>query len=204
MNRLRRNEIRSMILEERRNITRRLISEGGCGCGGCSTCKAGLESMFDVSTDYPMGQDNEGMVAISYGDDGLPLPKLYMDHASAYDYEQGMHGHDHEPKSSTKSVTMGGLAKPGHDITHGDDYGQSYMAKQHLHTIIEACHELDSMIHGDEELEDWCESKLSVAASMVQAVKNFVVYHKASAMPEAEAHAPDHGIKSLMRVLRQE
>lgn len=202
MNRLRRNDIRSMILEERRNITRRLIAEGGCGCGGCSTCKAGLESMFDVSTDYPMGQDSEGMVAISYGDDGLPLPKLYMDHASAYDYEQGMH--DEEPKSSKKSVTMGGTAMPGHDITHGDDYGQSYMAKQHLHTIIEACHELDSMIHGDEELEDWCESKLAVAANMVQAVKNFVVYHKASAMPEAEEHAPDHGMRSLMRVLRQE
>jgi hypothetical protein len=187
-----------MILEERRNITRRLISEGGCGCGGCSTCKSNLSSMFNVSTDYPMGEDeHEGAVVISYGDDGLPLPKLYMDHADAYDYEQSMHD---EPRSARKSVTMGGRATPGHDITHGDDYGQSYMAKQHLNVIINACHELDEMIHGDEELEDWCESKLAVAANMVQAVKNFVAYHKSVAHEDMES-VGHGGMHTLARVL---
>jgi hypothetical protein len=78
------------------------------------------------------------------------------------------------------------------------------MAKQQLHTIMQIAQKLDSAIEGDEELEDWCESKISVATSMLQSVAEFVMYHKAAAHPEAESHAPDHGMKSLLRVLSEE
>ena len=134
--RLTRDRLKQIILQERRAVTRQLISEGGCGCGGCATCKSNLSGMMSFQ---PHDESDEmDAVTISYDDDGLPSPKHYMDHAEAgalthsYPYEEDTDG----------------------DIVHGHDYGQSYMAKQHLHTIIEACHELDSMIHGDEELEE--------------------------------------------------
>jgi hypothetical protein len=178
-----------MILEERRSITRRLIAESGCGCGGCSSCKASLSAMSRESMghEHEMEPEVEGLV-ISYDDDGLPDPKHYMDHAEAgaltqsYPYEQDTHG----------------------DIVHGHSFGQSYMAKQHLHTIVQNSDDLLNMIGGDEELEDWCESKLAVASSMVQAVKNFVEYYKGASHEKAESHSPMHGMHSLMRVLDEE
>ena len=78
------------------------------------------------------------------------------------------------------------------------------MAKQQLHTIMKMAQKLDGMIGGDEELEDWCESKLAVATSMLQSVTEFVSYHKAASHPDAESHPADHGMGSLMRILREE
>jgi hypothetical protein len=183
---LTRERLKKIVLEERRAVTRALITEGGCGCGGCATCRSNLSSMSGYAPhDEPEEIDS---LVISYGDDGLPDPKHYMDHATAgamtqsYPYERDTDG----------------------DIVHGHEYGQSYMAKQHLHTIMKMAQQLDSMISGDEELEDWCESKLSVAASMMRSVSEFVSYHKAAAHPTAESHPADYGMRSLMRVLDEE
>ena len=183
---LTRSHLQKIILEERRAITRALISEGGCGCGGCSTCRSNLASMASFEAhDEPEEIDS---LVISYGDDGLPKPEHYMDHATAdamthaYPYEKDTDG----------------------DIVHGHDYGQSYMAKQHLHTIMKMAQKLDSMISGEEELEDWCESKISVAASMMRSVTEFVAYHKAASHPTSESHPADHGMRNLMRVLDEE
>jgi len=182
---LTRDSLRQIILEERRSITRRLIAEGGCGCGGCSTCMSGLQNIMGGGHEE---MEHEGDIEVlTYSDDGLPHPSLYQDHASAdathaYPYDKDTDG----------------------DIVHGHEYGQSYMAKQNLNRLANLAHQLDSMIEGDEELEDWCESKLSVAASMVQAVADFVAYHKGATMPESESHAPNHGMMNLMRVLSEE
>ena len=186
---LTRDHLRRIILEERRSITRQLISEGGCGCGGCSTCKSGLMSMMGGGMsghEHDMDEDEDVQV-ISYDDDGLPHSSQYQDHATA----DATHAYPYEKDT-------------GGDIVHGHEYGQSYMAKQNLHKLANLAHQLDSMIEGDEELEDWCESKLSVAASMVQAVADFVAYHKGATMPEAESHMDDHGMMNLMRVLSEE
>ena len=186
-NKLTRAKLSQLILEERRAITRRLISEGGCGCGSCSGCKASLASMAREGQHHEMTPEIEGLV-ISYDEDGLPSPSQYMDHAEAgalsqsYPYDQDTHG----------------------DIVHGHEYGQSYMAKQHLYTIMQDSEALLSMIGGDEELEDWCESKLAVAVSMIQAVKNFVEYHKGASHATAESSSPMHGVHSLMRVLDED
>ncbi len=181
---LTRDHLRRIILEERRAVTRQLIAEGGCGCGGCSTCASGLKKILGGSQEMEPHEDVE---VITYDDDGLPHPDLYQDHATA----DATHAYPYEKDT-------------GDDIVHGHEYGQSYMAKQNLHKLAKLAHQLDSMIEGDEELEDWCESKLAVAASMVQAVADFVAYHKGATMPEAESHAPDHGMMSLMRVLSEE
>jgi hypothetical protein len=196
MQKLTRRALQKIVLEERRNITRHLIMEGGCGCGGCSSCKSALNTFMNT---FAPGEDDDhdevdGLV-ISYDDTGMPAPSNYIDYATSSTL-----GHDDEGKN----YTMGGHNMPGHDITHGDDYGQSYMAQQHLSTIMNAVQHLDVMIHGDEELEDWCESKLAVAASMVQAVANFVSYHKGAAHPEAESMAPMHGMHSLAHLLDDE
>lgn len=184
--RLTRDRLKQIILEERRAVTRQLISEGGCGCGGCSTCRSNLASMMSYEPhDEPEEIDS---VAISYDDDGLPSPKHYMDHATA-----GALTHAYPYERDT-----------GDDIVHGHDYGQSYMAKQHLNTIMKMAQKMDGMISGDEELEDWCESKIAVAASMLQSVAEFVAYHKAAAHPEAESHPDDHGMRSFMRVFDEE
>lgn len=183
---LTREHLRRIILEEKRNVTRALIAEGGCGCGGCSTCKSSLSSIAGYgSHDEPEEIDS---LVISYDDDGLPDPKHYMDHASAGAMTQS-YPYDRDT---------------GGDVVHGHEYGQSYMAKQHLHTIMKMAKKLDSMIEGDEELEDWCESKIAVAASMMQSVTEFVCYHKAATMPEMESHPADYGMKNLMRVLSEE
>lgn len=201
MQKLTRRTLQKIVLEERRNITRHLIMEGGCGCGGCSGCKSALNTFLSA---YAPGSDDhhddevDGLV-ISYDDTGTPAPGNYVDYATA-----SALGHSEDEEHEGKNYTMGGHGMPGHDITHGDDYGQSYMAKQHLSTIMNSVQQLDGMIHGDEELEDWCESKLAVAASMVQAVANFVAYHKGAAHPEAEASAPMHGMHSLARLLDDE
>ena len=182
---LTRSHLKRIILEERRAITRKLISEGGCGCGGCSTCMSGLMKIVG-DEGHGMPHEDKGLV-ISYDDSGMPSPDHYEDHATA-----GMpHSYPYDKDT-------------GDDIVHGHDYGQSYMAKQQLHTIMQIAQKLDSAIEGDEELEDWCESKISVATSMLQSVAEFVMYHKAAAHPEAESHAPDHGMKSLLRVLSEE
>lgn len=186
--RLTRSALKRIILEERRAITRKLISEGGCGCGGCSTCAQNMMKIVGSGMQDEDEHDHEDeSLVISYNDEGVPDPMHYVDHAEAdathaYPYERDTDG----------------------DIVHGHDYGQSYMAKQHLHTIQKMVSKLDSVIEGDEELEDWCESKLAVAASMIQSVTEFVTYHKAASHPEAESHAPDHGMRSLMRLLNQE
>lgn len=192
---LTRDRLKQIILEERQAVTRYLIAEGGCGCGGCPTCKSSLSSMSDMSRSSSMGgmmhhdePEELDSLVITYEDDGLPSPKHYMDHATAgaltqsYPYEKDTGG----------------------DIVHGNDYGQSYMAKQHLHTIMKMAKKLDGMISGDEELEDWCESKIAVAASMMQAVTEFVCYHKAATHPEMESYAPNYGMRNLMRVLDEE
>jgi hypothetical protein len=127
-------------------------------------------------------------LVVTYGDDGMPKPEHYMDHATA---DAMAHSYPYEKDT-------------GGDIVHGNDYGQSYMAKQHLSTIMKMAQQLDSMIEGDEELEDWCESKISVAASMMRSVAEFVAYHKSAAHPTAESHPADYGMRSLMRVLREE
>ena len=180
---LTRDNLRKIILEERRAISHRLISEGGCGCGGCSTCMSGLMKIIGDEEVEP----DEDVEVLTYSDDGLPHPSLYQDHASAvathlYPYDDHTDG----------------------DIVHGHQFGQSYMAKQNLHKLATLAHQIDGLIEGDEELEDWCESKLAVAASMVQAVADFISYHKGATMPEAEEHMPDHGMRNLMRVLSEE
>jgi hypothetical protein len=145
--------------------------------------------------------DEDDALVISYDETGMPAPGNYMDYASASAYPFGDDDDDHH---HGKNFTMGGHNETGHDITHGDDYGQSYMAKQHINTIIKAAQTLDEMIHGDEELEDWCESKLAVAANTIQAVANFVSYHKGSTHTAAESYSPNYGIRNLMRVLDDE
>jgi len=184
--RLTRDRLKQIILQERRAVTRQLISEGGCGCGSCSTCKSNLSGMMSFQPhDEPDDMDS---IAISYEDDGLPSPKHYMDHAEAgaltqsYPYEEDTDG----------------------DIVHGHDYGQSYMAKQQLNTIMTIARKLDGMISGDEELEDWCESKISVATSMLQSVAEFVAYHKAATHSKAESYPDNHGMRSLMKVFDEE
>ncbi len=186
---------------ERRDLQRRLIQEGGCGCGGCSTCASSMMNIADEHDLYGMMPDEHEAIVIEYGDDGLPSPSQYMDHATAHAYGKLR---DLDAQGAGHSVTMGGKSAPGRDITHGDDYGQSYMAKNHLHSIMKSCKSLNSMISGDEELEDWCESKLAVAASMLQAVANFVEYHKSASQPTAESHPDMHGLRNLMRVLGDE
>ena len=125
-------------------------------------------------------------IVITYDDDGLPHPKHYMDHASASAYD---HSYPYEKDT-------------GDDIVHGHGFSQSYMAKQHLHSIVRDSQYLSSVVGGDEELEDWCESKLAVAASMVQAVKNYVRYHKTAAgHPEMESVKPLHPMHTLSRIL---
>lgn len=186
-NKLTRAKLSKMILEERRAITRRLIAEGGCGCGGCSGCKASLAAMSQENEGFEMEPEVEGLV-ISYDDDGLPSPGQYMDHAEAGALSQS-YPYEHDTDG---------------DVVHGHGFSQSYMAKQHLYTIAQDSKALLGMIHGEEELEDWCESKLAVAASMVQAVKNYVEYHKGATHATAESSAPMHGLHSLMRVLDEE
>ena len=180
---LTRATLKTIILEERRAVTRALIAEGGCGCGMCSTCRSSLSSMSGIeSHDEPANS-----MIISYDDEGMPSSHNYMDHATA----NATHAYPYEDDT-------------GGDIVHGHDFGQSYMAKQQLHTIMKMAQKLDGMIEGDEELEDWCESKLAVATSMLQSVTEFVSYHKAASHPDAESHPADHGMGSLMRILREE
>ena len=78
------------------------------------------------------------------------------------------------------------------------------MAKQQLNTIMTIAKKLDGMISGDEELEDWCESKISVATSMLQSVAEFVAYHKAATHSAAESYPDNHGMRSLMKVFDEE
>jgi hypothetical protein len=200
--RLTRSSLKRIILEEKRAITRKLIAEGGCGCGGCSTCAQNMMKIIGDGMHEDDAHEGEDALVITYDDSGMPAPSNYDDYESVTGYPFG--DDEDDDHHHGKNVTMGGRDKTGHDITHGDDYGQSYMAKQHINTIIKSAKTLDSMIHGDEELEDWCESKLSVAASMLQAVANFVSYHKGASHTAAESYSPSYGVRNLMRVLEDE
>lgn len=65
----------------------------------------------------------------------------------------------------------------GHDVSDEDD-GESEMFKSHLYSMTKQCQELNDMVEEHENIEEWVQEKIAVAAASIDAVYNYLSYQK--------------------------
>ena len=88
-------------------------------------------------------------------------------------------GEDYSLDSMEMLSSMMGHDHHDHTKMHKHSHkGSSYMAKPQLAKIARYAHDLHSMIHEDEELQDWQESKIAQMAQMIGDVYHSIEYKK--------------------------
>lgn len=88
------------------------------------------------------------------------------------------------------------------DIKHTDNNGESEsdMAKNELYKLNKASKELYNLISNGENLEPWVFSKITVAASYIEGVKNYLEYNKFKQGGEFNGEKDNHEMAIVSRI----
>lgn len=88
------------------------------------------------------------------------------------------------------------------DINHKETNGESEsdMAKNELYKLNKASKELYNLISDGENLEPWVFSKITVAASYIEGVKNYLEYNKFKKGGEFNGEKDNHEFAVVSRI----
>lgn len=96
------------------------------------------------------------------------LPQMLPDEGPSDDMVQGPPAPDAEPDHDDMGEDDG-----GRKLGHG---GKSRMTRQHLYKIAEYGVELWNMLDDEDEIPEWCQSKIAVMADSIGKVKHHLEY----------------------------
>jgi hypothetical protein len=64
------------------------------------------------------------------------------------------------------------------NCSHDVEDGEAEMFKSHLYTLAKQSQELNDLVEEHEDIEEWVQEKIAVAASMIDSVYNYLSYQK--------------------------
>ena len=104
-----------------------------------------------------------------------PLPKMLPDDAGEGDIPPGHHKMPDGSIMSDDDPRMKDDHDEGEGLNLGNG-GKSRMARQQLHQVAEYAVELWNMLDDEDEVPEWCQSKIAVMADNIGKVKHHIEY----------------------------
>ena len=107
---------------------------------------------------------------------------------------------DKDGEQSTGAENAEMLDDMQHDDTDADSDSESDMARNELYKLHKASKELYSLIGGGVNVEPWVFSKITVAASYIEGVKNYLEYNKFKNDGGFEGDHNSHEVRVVSRI----
>ena len=125
----------------------------------------------DKSMAKPITNGQLRNMIIEAMNDADPLPKMLPDEDEASDMPQGVitKVQGAEPDSDGDGMGPDGGRKLGHG-------GKSRMARQHLYKIAEYGVELWNLLDDEDEIPEWCQSKIAIISDSIGKIKHHLEY----------------------------